>query len=95
MAFIIISEYNRNKVSLLSVTFENMKEISTILINIGQKVFQRRKELNLTQDELAVLADIDRTYIGYIENGKQNITISVLIKIAKALNVEPNYFFND
>ena len=72
-----------------------MQDISNILIKIGQKVLLRRRELNLTQDELAVLADIDRTYIGYIENGKQNISISVLIKLAKALNVEPNYFFNE
>lgn len=72
-----------------------MQDLSIILIKIGNKVNLRRRELNLTQDELAALADIDRTYIGYIENGKQNMSISVLVKIALALNVELNYFFND
>lgn len=45
----------------------------------------------MTQDELAYRANIDRTYIGYIENAKHNITIGKLAMIAKALNVELKY----
>lgn len=44
----------------------------------------------MTQDELADYAGIDRTYIGYIENGKQNISISVLCKIANVFNIPLN-----
>lgn len=58
-----------------------------LLQSIGKKIAQRRKELNLTQEDLAYSSDIDRSYIGYIENGKNNVTITILSKIAKALNM--------
>ena len=54
-----------------------------LLLTIG-----RRKELGLTQEDLAYSADVDRTYIGYIENGKNNVTIAMLYKIAKALKLD-------
>ena len=72
-----------------------MQDISEILVQIGLKIVSRRKELNLTQDELAMLSEVDRTYVGYIENGKQNITLSVLYRIASALQVNLSYFFNE
>jgi transcriptional regulator with XRE-family HTH domain len=71
-----------------------MNDENAILINIGKIIFNRRKELNMTQDDLAFSADIDRTYIGYIENGKQNITISVLCKIANVLKIDIKDLFN-
>ena len=66
-----------------------------ILEKIGAIVVARRKELNLTQEDLAYAANIDRTYVGYVENGKQNITISMLFKLASALKMEVKDFFND
>lgn len=64
-----------------------------ILAKIGAKIASRRKQLNLTQEDLAYSANIDRTYVGYVENGKQNITISMLIKFANALDLELKDFF--
>ena len=58
-----------------------------LLLTIGRKIVERRKELGLTQEDLAYSADVDRTYIGYIENGKNNVTIAMLYKIAKALKL--------
>ena len=58
-----------------------------VLNNIGKIIIQRRKELGITQEDLAYSANVDRTYIGYIENGKQNISISILCKIANVLNL--------
>lgn len=58
-----------------------------ILSKIGKNILELRKQRQLTQEELADYANIDRTYIGYIENGKQNVTISMLCKIANVLNV--------
>ncbi len=55
---------------------------------IAKNILSRRKEKNLTQEDLAHLAEIDRTYIGYIENAKNNITLGMLIKIANALDLE-------
>lgn len=64
-----------------------------VLSNIGKIIIQRRKELGITQEDLAYSANVDRTYIGYIENGKQNISISILCKIANVLNLNMKDFF--
>ena len=64
-----------------------------VLNNIGKIIIQRRKELGITQEDFAYSANVDRTYIGYIENGKQNISISILCKIANVLNLNMKDFF--
>ena len=47
-----------------------------------------RKELGLSQEDLADLCQLHRTYIGSVERGERNITLSTLEKIAEALDVE-------
>lgn len=58
-----------------------------ILIEFGNKVRELRLERKLSQEKLAELADLHRTYIGMIERGEKNITLVNIGKIAKALNV--------
>ena len=53
----------------------------------GIRVREQRIALNLSQEKLANIADIDRTYLPDIENGKRNVSLAVAEKIAKALNV--------
>ena len=53
----------------------------------GKKVLERRLSLKITQETLANMADIDRTYLPDIEKGKRNVSLRVADKIAKALNV--------
>jgi transcriptional regulator with XRE-family HTH domain len=48
----------------------------------------KRKELGLSQEDLANLCQLHRTYIGSVERGERNITLSSLEKIAKALDVD-------
>lgn len=66
------------------MNFVNM----TINEIFGRRVKERRLELNLSQEKLANLADVDRTYLPDIEKGKRNVSLIVADKIAKALNVE-------
>ena len=61
-----------------------------ILILFGRKVRKRRKELGLSQEKLAELADVHRTYVGMIERGEKNITLSNIAKFAKALKLQIN-----
>ena len=56
----------------------------------GIRVREQRIALNLSQEKLANIADIDRTYLPDIENGKRNVSLAVAEKIAKALNVPLN-----
>ncbi len=53
----------------------------------GKKVLERRLSLKISQETLANMADIDRTYLPDIEKGKRNVFLRVADKIAKALNV--------
>lgn len=72
---------------------ENTGQITALLKLIAANIVYLRKEKGLTQDELAAKAGIDRTYIGYIENAKHNLTIGKLLDIADALEVSIEKFF--
>ena len=54
----------------------------------GKKVKFLRIKKGWSQEKLALTADLDRTYIPGIEAGKRNVSITVIEKIANALNVE-------
>lgn len=54
----------------------------------GNQVKKLRLEKGLSQEKLAFDADLDRTYIPSIEKGERNVSITVIEKIAKALNVK-------
>ena len=43
----------------------------------GIRVREQRIALNLSQEKLANIADIDRTYLPDIENGKRNVSLAV------------------
>lgn len=65
-----------------------LNELENLLQTIAHNVVKFRKQLGLTQEELAFRSEIDRTYIGYIENAKQNISIEKLCAIAVALKID-------
>ena len=56
----------------------------------GNKVREARNLLGLSQEELADLCGLDRTYIGGVERGERNISLINIIKIANALKVNPS-----
>jgi len=58
-----------------------------ILQRIGTTLKSRRQALNLSQIDLADRAQIHRTYIGNIEHGTRNLTVSVLVRLSRALNI--------
>lgn len=57
-----------------------------IKIRVGRRIRELRQEKGWSQEKLASLADLDRTYIPGIENGKRNISIVIIEKIAKVYN---------
>ena len=65
----------------------------------GLKIQELRKTKKLTQEDLADLISVDRSYMGFVERGERNPTLDKIIKIARALNTDPpadfrNYSFN-
>ena len=55
---------------------------------LAQSVKLRRKELGLSQEDLADLAEIDRTYASQIERGVANPSLEVLYRVARSLELE-------
>ncbi len=53
----------------------------------GEKLKKIRLEKGLSQEALALSADIDRTYIPSIEKGERNVSITILAKLSKALGM--------
>ena len=62
---------------------------------IREKIRKYRKEQNLTQQDLADMAELSREYICDIESSKRgkHLTIAVLGRVAEALNVDITEFF--
>lgn len=61
--------------------------MSDINKEVGLNIRKIREDKELSQEKLAALADLHRTYIGQIERGEKNIGLRNLEKIAKALGV--------
>jgi len=54
---------------------------------LGGRIFMRRKKKGLSQEDLSILSDVDRTYIGRVEQGKANPSFRILVKISRALKM--------
>ena len=62
---------------------------SPAAVRIGELISDARKRRGITQDELAVLTQIDSSNIRGYEKGRSMMGIPTLIRIADALNVSP------
>ena len=71
-----------------------IKYAMDIKILVGQRILELRKERTLSQESLANIAEVDRTYMTGVENGKRNISIEVLLRIITALGITYQDFFN-
>jgi transcriptional regulator with XRE-family HTH domain len=66
-----------------------------ILIQISNRIKERRREKNITVQELATLANVSKGLISQIENSRTIPSLIVLIDIIKALDIDLNAFFKD
>ncbi len=60
---------------------------------LGKKIQKRRKQIGLTQEELADKIGVSRVYMGYIEQGRNAPSLEIMEKISKALKTSLNSFF--
>lgn len=65
-----------------------------IKVDVGNRIRELRKNKNYTQEKLAKLCELDRTYINSIEQGKRNISLVNLEIIADNLGVSLYEFFS-
>ena len=64
-----------------------------IRIKIGIRLKELRNEKGLSQEKFSFICELDRTYIASIEQGKRNVSIANIEKIAKALDMSVYQFF--
>jgi len=64
-----------------------MQKKPPLLVAIGNAVRLLRRNIGISQEELAEKSGLHRTYVGMIERGEKNITVLSATKIAKALGV--------
>lgn len=57
------------------------------IVAFGQRVREVRKTKGISQEKLAELAGIDRSYMGNIERGEKNVTLKKAYEICDTLNV--------
>ena len=69
-----------------------MKDINDVF---GKNVRLQRTKRKISQEKLAELADLHRTYIGAIERGERNVSLRNVQKIAFALDVPIIVLFDD
>jgi transcriptional regulator with XRE-family HTH domain len=66
-----------------------MRKTYPILVKLGSTIRSLRRRQKMSQEDLALEANLDRTYMGGIERGERNVAVMNLCKIAKALDVPP------
>lgn len=61
----------------------------------GDRVREIRHQKNLSQEELAELAGIDRTYVGGVERGERNLSVLNVKRLSDALGINVKDLFDD
>ena len=65
------------------------------IIAFGITLKKHRLQLKLSQEELALSANLDRTYISLLERSQRQPTLSTIFKLAEVLNIEPHKFIKE
>lgn len=71
-------------------TREDIREMT-----FGQNLKAIRKRMKLTQTEMAERIGISQSYLADIEHNRKNISLAVVLRIAKGLNISVNELIND
>lgn len=64
-------------------------------IQFGNTIRQLRQARGFTQEQLANAADVDRRYMSDVENGRRNISLSVIERLATALGISLTDLFRN
>lgn len=61
----------------------------------GKVLRKHRKTANLSQEQLALLCDLDRTYIGLLERAQRQPSITTIFTICEVLNIKPHVLIEE
>lgn len=71
------------------------KRRNAVLRKFGMALRRERRRAKLTQEDLADLAGIERSHVGSIERGENNLTLVSIVKLCDALKVNPSALLTD
>lgn len=72
----------------LLLALEGLIDLRNIKKLIGRRIAKELKQQGISQEKLAELADMHRTFIGVLERGETNPTVETAYRISLALNVK-------
>ena len=61
---------------------------------LGKRIRELRNKSGLSQEQFALLIDMDRTYLASVESGKRNISLENIKKIADGFNISLSELFD-
>lgn len=67
--------------------------MDNINIKFGRRIKELRLIENISQEELAFRCQLSKNYVSDVERGTRNVTLKVVEKFAKGMNVHPSYLF--
>lgn len=76
----------------MTMTASNEQDIRK---QFGERLRYLRNTRKLSQEDLAHLCGLDRSYIGGVERGERNVSLLNIQKIAHALCISPRDFFDE
>jgi transcriptional regulator with XRE-family HTH domain len=77
------------------VNILNQGILMDIKQEFGKRLAQMRKERKISQEQLAELSGLNRPYISGIEQGKRNVSLEVIVSLAKALGIQTKELFEE
>lgn len=69
--------------------------IDKVYAELGKRILKARTDRGMSQERLATDSGIDRSHMGFIEQGRRKPTLSTLSKIAKSLNLSLEELFKN
>lgn len=66
-----------------------MNDDRDLLLTFGGRIRRVRQAAGLTQEKLAHIAGVDRTYVGSVERGERNLSVLNILTFATALGIDP------
>lgn len=58
-----------------------------VLVALGEAIRRIRLSKEISQEKLALLAEVDRSYVGRVERGDNNVAVLTLSRLAGALDI--------
>ncbi len=65
-----------------------------IKAKVGSRIRELRLQIGISQEALALKSDVDRTYVTDVENGRRNVSLEILERLIKGLELSFAEFFN-